>query len=121
MNGKASRRKGAGGELEIVQMFRAAGFLQAARALSGAAEDRGDVAGVPDLTVEVKCWDNFQESVNVALNELAVEQQNNHTRWGVGFVKRRRKGWVAVMPAEQWVALYAALHGLGQLRIEEGQ
>ena len=45
-----AKRKGDQGERDTVDMWRAAGFLQAQRGRAGAELDRGDVAGVPDLT-----------------------------------------------------------------------
>lgn len=102
-----SAAKGARGEREVVEMFRAAGFTQAQRSRAGAEEDRGDLASVPNLTIEVKNWNRPLEAIACGLIELEVERRNNGTDHGVLFVKRPRKGWVAVMPADRFVALYA--------------
>ena len=115
-----AKRKGDQGERDIIDLFQQAGFLQAQRARAGAELDRGDVAGVPDLTVEVKTWTDFGLSVAKGLADLEREQRNNRTRWGVVFAKRRMKGWVAVMPAEQFVALWAHIHRVGQMELPDG-
>ena len=115
-----SKRKGDQGERDIVDMWRAAGFLQAQRGRTGAELDRGDVASVPDLTCEVKCYSDFAASISKGLLDLEREQRNNRTRWGVVFAKRRMKGWVAVMPAEQFIALWAHIHQLGQQELPDG-
>ena len=50
MSTTPSAAKGARGEREVREIFEAGGFLQAQRSRAGAAEDRGDLAGIPDLT-----------------------------------------------------------------------
>lgn len=112
-----SKRKGDQGERDIIALFQQAGFLQAQRARAGAELDRGDIAGIPDLTCEVKCYTDFLQSISKGLLDLERETANNETRWGVLFAKRRMKGWVAVMPAEEFIALWAAIHRLGQMEL----
>jgi Holliday junction resolvase len=107
-----SAAKGARGEREVVTMFRDAGFLQAQRSRAGAEEDRGDIASLPGLTVEIKNYSDIGRALREGLDELKTEKANNHTPDGVLFIKRRMKGWVAVMPAEDFVALWARIHGV---------
>lgn len=104
--------KGARGEREVIELWRAAGFLQAQRSRAGAEEDRGDIASLPELTCEVKNIDDIARAVGDGMRELAVEKVNNATPWGVLMFKRRRKGWVAMMPAEEFIALWAKIHGV---------
>lgn len=98
--------KGARGEREVIDLWRAAGFLQAQRSRAGAEEDRGDVASIPGLTVEVKTIDDITEAVKRGLLDLEREKANNQTPFGVLMFKRKRRGWVAAMPAEEFIALW---------------
>jgi hypothetical protein len=104
--------KGARGEREVEALWEAGGFLQTQRSRAGREDDRGDLAGIPHLTVEVKTYSDLARSIRDGLTDLVREQANNRTRWGVVFAKRRMKGWVAVMPGEEFVRLYAALYGI---------
>lgn len=106
-----AKRKGARGESEVIRLWEDGGFPQAQKTPDGAMLDRGDVAGIPNLTVEVKTYTDFADAVSRGLLDLAREKQNNKTPWGVLFAKRRNKGWVAVMPADEFVALWAKVHG----------
>lgn len=101
--------KGARGEREVVEIFDAGGFNQAQRARAGAVNDRGDLAGVHDLTIEVKNYNDIAKAVTIGMAELEKEKINNKTRWGVLCVKRKYKGWVAVIPLHEFVALYAVV------------
>lgn len=107
-----SKRKGDQGERDVVALFEQGGFLHAQRGRAGATLDRGDIVGVPDLTVEVKTYTDFLESVSKGLLDLEREKRNNRTPWGVVFAKRRMKGWVAVMPAEEFIALWQHVCGM---------
>lgn len=52
--GKMSRRKGAGGELEVAKIFRAAGFDADRVPNSGGLRIKGDLTGLVGYHVEVK-------------------------------------------------------------------
>lgn len=108
----AASAKGAKGEREVIAIFDAAGFGQAQRGRAGAEHDRGDVAGVPALTIEVKNRKDVTTSISLGLRELAVEKKNNKTKWGIVAVKRPRLGWVAVMPLEEFAELWAKTQGV---------
>jgi Holliday junction resolvase len=103
-----SANKGREGENQVKAIFEAAGFEQVVRGIPGAAHDRGDLAGVPELTIEVKNIDDLAVSLARGTAELAIEKVNNRTPWGVLAMKRRRKGWIAVMPLEEFAEMYAA-------------
>ena len=106
---KSKAEKGARGEREVVEIFDAAGFNQAQRGRAGATDDRGDVAGIQDLTVEVKNYNDVNRALIAGMKELAVEKVNNKTRWGVLCVKRKYRGWVAILPLDEFALMYAEL------------
>jgi hypothetical protein len=93
-----------------VELFQAGGFLQAQRTRAGATDDLGDLASVPDLTVEVKNIDDLAVAIQRGMADLIREQVNHKTRWGVLFAKRRRRGWIAVMDGEAFVRLWASIY-----------
>lgn len=113
MSTTPSAAKGARGEREVREIFEAGGFLQAQRSRAGAAEDRGDLAGIPDLTVEVKNYKTITSAIGDGLRDLTIEQANNKTEWGVLCVKRPRRGWIAVMPLDEFVRLYRQANRAG--------
>ena len=53
--GAAPRRKGSAFECAVVNWLRANGYPQAARTLAGATDDRGDISGVRNTVLELKC------------------------------------------------------------------
>jgi hypothetical protein len=87
--GSAPRAKGNRFENEVVNFLRGAGFAQAARALAGATDDRGDVSGVGNAVIECKNCQKMQlgpwmdeaksEALNAALSRYIVV----HKRRGV--------------------------------------
>lgn len=96
------RRKGARGELEVVQMARAAGFLDAARTSDGRSQiGRGDVAGVPGVHIEVRRREAWALR---AWLEQAEHEAHEHDLPVVAF--RRNNGpWYAALPLDELLAL----------------
>ncbi|MCP4962263.1 MAG: hypothetical protein GY925_23715 [Actinomycetia bacterium] len=96
-----SRAKGARGERDVVDYLNANGYPHAERRLSGAADDRGDIIGIPGVTIEVKARRAFEPAAWV--DQLAEEMDNTPGE-GTGFViaKRRQRGdvadWYAITP-----------------------
>jgi hypothetical protein len=97
-----SRTKGAVGEREVVALAKAAGFPDAERTSNGRHQrTRGDIAGVPGLSLEVKrvealrlraSWDQCCEAAgDHAIPVLAH-------RWNGG-------EWLAVLPLDELLAL----------------
>lgn len=85
----ASKRKGSAFERTIVGAFREAGWTRATRALAGAAEDRGDVEGLP-FVVEVK---NRREMALAGwVDEANAEAANAGVDAGIVVHKRRGRG-----------------------------
>lgn len=92
-----SARKGAEFERVIVEYFRAEIGEHVCRPRAGERNDRGDLAGVPRWTFELKNYADVALGIRTGLADLEVEQANSATPFGAVIVKRR--GITA--PAEQ--------------------
>lgn len=110
MKPATAKRKGAETEEEWVRFLRAVGWPYAERRHLAGVADRGDIAGCPGVTVEVKSGARIDLSTWMA--ELEVEMRNDRT--DVGYVAVRPKGrphaenWWCVVPAEIMVRLLKA-------------
>ena len=101
-----SRRKGTAFENAVVDYLRLNGWIHAERRALAGKNDRGDVAGVAGVCIEVKSA-KFEPGRFVA--ETVAEQANAGARVGAAWVKRRGKasagdGYV-LMTGEQFVQL----------------
>jgi hypothetical protein len=101
------KAKGSGAERGVVEYLRAHGFPHAERRLAGSAKDRGDIAGVPGVVIEVKNCERTDLGAWIA--EAAVEQANDGAAYGLVWHKRRGRSdagqWYATLPAAQLVQL----------------
>ena len=50
----AAKRKGSGAERDVVAWLKANGYPYADRRLAGATLDKGDVSGIPGVTIEME-------------------------------------------------------------------
>ncbi len=102
------RRKGTRAELLVAKYFNDHGHPKAERARSGWTDDRGDIDGVDDLTVEVK--DQRRHDIGCWLKELEVEQKNRGTKHGVCAVKKlgavEVDSWYAIMTMAEFLKLW---------------
>lgn len=97
----SERRKGQGGEREVADLFRAAGFDADRTPNSGALRVRGDLHGDLPVHVEVK----RQEVARPWLwAGQAATDAGDGERWLVA-MRRSRSPWLAMMPLEQAVRL----------------
>ncbi len=100
--GADSRRKGARAENDVVNWLNRHGFPHAERRLSGGPDDRGDITGVPGLTIEVKNRKTFEPAAYV--DQLEDEMRAAQTAMGLVVVKRRLRpdvgDWYALTPAK---------------------
>lgn len=102
-----SKRKGTAAENAVVKWLRSVGFPHAERVRAGWTDDRGDIDGLPGVTIEVK----NEKRIDLAgyMGELEVEMDNGKADTGVVIVKRRGIAdpgqWYAVMPAHLWAKL----------------
>lgn len=83
----ASRRKGTDAESRVVAWLRERGWVHAERRALAGARDRGDVAGLVGVVVEVKAERAWTPGGYLA--ELAAEVVNDGAEVGVVVVKRR--------------------------------
>lgn len=109
-----SKRKGDDGERELAELFAELTGWPVKRELgAGRQDDRGDLHGVPETTIQVKNYPNaLLESINKGLPQLRKQQANAGSTFGVLFCRRkkRRNGqphghWIAVMELDQLVTL----------------
>ena len=99
--GQGERRKGQGGEREVAELFRSAGFDADRTPNSGALRIRGDLHGDLPVHVEVK----RQEVARPWLwAEQAATDAGRGERWLVA-MRRSRSPWLAMMELEQAVRL----------------
>ena len=105
-------KKGPLAEKQVVEFLRAAGFPAAERRVQGGARDRGDVAGITAVVIEVK----NQAKLTLAewLDEANEEADNGGDEIGLVWHKRRGKGspgdwyvtmdgWTAVQLLKEWL------------------
>ena len=113
----ASKRKGTAAETAVVQFLRAAGFTQAERRTLAGAHDRGDIAGIPGVVIEVK--NCARQELGAWVAEAETERDNDHASLGAVWHKRRGKGnpgdWFVTMSGAQFAALLREQQGLPQL------
>lgn len=102
-----SKAKGSSAERAVVEHLRANGFPYAERRLAGSTKDRGDIAGVPAVVIEVKACERTE--LGAWVDEAVLEQANDGADYGVVLHKRRGRGnaadWYATLPAGQLVRL----------------
>jgi hypothetical protein len=102
-----SKTKGSGAERAVVEHLRAHGFPHAERRIAGSTKDRGDIAGVPGVVIEVKNCE--RTALGAGVDEAELEQANDGAAYGVVWHKRRGRseagGWYATLPASQLVRL----------------
>lgn len=98
---RASRQKGARGELEVVDAARAAGFPACRRAFASGASGGGDLTGLPGICIEVKRTERldlpgaFRQAQAAALpTEIPVVAHRSS-----------RQPWLATLPLDDLLAL----------------
>jgi hypothetical protein len=85
-----SKIKGTSAETALVNHLRANGFIHAERRALRGANDRGDIAGIPGLMIEVKSC--ARTELAAWLDEASAERANDNADYGVVWHKRRGKG-----------------------------
>ena len=104
---KAAKAKGAGAERDVVKYLKDNGFPYADRRLAGATLDKGDISGIPGVTIEIK--NHAIMDLAGWTEELKLEMSNDNAWTGV--LIHKRKGttsvgeWYATMPAQVWLEL----------------
>lgn len=105
-----AKAKGTAAETAVVDYLRSEGGAGVERrALHGSA-DRGDIAGILAVVIEVKNTRDID--LAGALAEAKVEQLNDHADVGVAWIKKRGRtnpaDWYVVMDGAQLVMLLKA-------------
>lgn len=84
-----TNRKGPRFERLVADFLVDEGFMAADRKVKTGARDKGDIAGIPDWTIETK--DLAKVDLAGLVDEATVEAANARTTWFAGIQKRRRK------------------------------
>lgn len=119
----ASKKKGTTAETAVVAFLRAAGFTQTERRTLNGAKDRGDIAGLPGVVIEVK--NCARQELPSWIAEAELERDNDSASLGVVWHKRRGKSnpadWFVTMSGAQFAALLRELQGMPALEVEGGE
>jgi hypothetical protein len=119
----AAKKKGTAAETAVVQYLRAVGFIQTERRTLGGTQDRGDIAGLPGVVIEVK--NCARQELPVWVAEAELERDNDNASLGVVWHKRRGKAnpadWFVTMSGAQFAALLREQQGLPALDIDGGE
>lgn len=83
-----AQRKGDNFERLVRDYMRSAG-LPVERPRPGMPRDRGDLCGIEDWTLELKCYTDLHRAVRDGLADLEHEQAAADTPYGAVIVKRR--------------------------------
>ena len=99
-----SKVKGRAGENSVVDWLIRHGWIHAERRRLMGTADRGDVAGLPGVCIEVKNEKRIE--LGSYLKELEAEMANDQAQTGVVAIKRRGHtdpdDWFFVMPGHVW-------------------
>lgn len=109
-----AKAKGTSAERAVVDMLIEHGYVHAERRALNGANDKGDIAGIPFVCIEVK--NQAQMQLATWVDELETEIANAKAQTGVLIHKRRGKGqpynWYATMPVYIWLDLLDHWTGL---------
>ena len=101
-----AKAKGSQAERDVVKWLKQ-WFPYVDRRLAGATLDKGDISGIPGVTIEIK--NHAKMDLAGWIEELIVEMTNDNAWTGVVIHKRKGRGtpaeWYASMPAQVWVEL----------------
>jgi len=102
-----SKQKGTSAETAVVNWLVSKGRKHVERRTLNGSNDRGDIAGIPAVVLEVK--NCVKMELSAWLKELDVEMHNDKADTGV--VIHKKKGttdvglWYATMPVDVWYKL----------------
>jgi hypothetical protein len=102
----AAKAKGSKAERDVVK-YLLTWFPYVERRLAGATEDKGDIAGVNGVCIEIK--DHAKMALAGWVEEMILETKHAKAWTGVVIHKRKGKGdagdWYATLPVSMWVDL----------------
>jgi hypothetical protein len=111
----ASKAKGSQAERDVVKYLKK-WFPYVDRRLAGATLDKGDISGIPGVTIEIK--NHAKMDLAGWVEELLVEMANDKAWTGVVVHKRKGKGnpsdWYATMPVQVWIDLLRKVTNAGE-------
>ena len=102
-----SKQKGTAAETAVVNYLKSKGRKHVERRSLNGSNDRGDIAGLPGVVIEVK--NHARMELSQWVSELEVEMANDKADTGV--VIHKKKGttdvgqWYATMPVDVWYDL----------------
>jgi len=102
-----SKQKGTAAETAVVNWLKTKGRKHVERRSLNGSSDRGDIAGLPRVVIEVK--NHARMELSQWLSELEVEIRNDKADTGVVIHKKRGTTdvgeWYATMPVKVWLDL----------------
>lgn len=101
-----NKRKGTQAEVDVVAWLRESGFPRVERRALAGKNDRGDIAGIDGVVIEVK--NRADMPLSEYMHELEIEMKNDNAWTGVVIHKRRGAriyNAYATMPAHVWLEL----------------
>ena len=102
----AAKAKGSGAERDVVKYLKQ-WFPYVDRRLAGATLDKGDISGIPGVTIEIK--NHAKMNLGGWIEELLTEMANDKAWTGVVWHKRKGRGspadWYCTMPGHVYVDL----------------
>ena len=105
-----AKQKGTAAETAVVTYLQAQGYPAVERRAMNGVKDRGDIAGVPGVVIEVKNCATMQLAEWV--KEALAERENDKAKVGLVWHKRRGKGspadWYVTMTGADLIALLAS-------------
>lgn len=119
----AAKKKGTAAESAVVNYLRGAGFTQAERRSLNGSKDRGDVAGIPGVVLEVK--NCARQDLAAWVQEAELERDNDNASLGAVWHKLRGKGdpadWFVTMSGQQFTFLLREFLQMPPLEAESGE
>lgn len=102
-----SKRKGDAAELEVQALLQDHLGVPARRMLgAGRKDDVGDIAGVPDTTVQVANHKDVAAAVRHKPVECEQQRERAGTTHAATFIRLRGGDWRVVLTVEQWALLW---------------
>lgn len=102
-----SKAKGTSAETAVVRFLQRVGFIHAERRTLNGTHDRGDIAGLPGIVIEVK--NCARQELPAWVAEAERERDNDGASLGVVWHKRRGKSdpqdWFVTMSGLQFAHL----------------
>lgn len=102
-----AKQKGTAAETAVVNYLKSHGYPDVERRTMSGIHDKGDIAGLRSVVIEVK--DHIRMELAQWLEEAEAERRNAHASHGVVWHKRRGRGspgdWYVTMSGEQFLSL----------------